>query len=32
LLVYQRPSKYYTLYNSSNLMMFDELSNDDKII
>jgi hypothetical protein len=32
LLVHQRSSKYYALYNDSNLTVFDGLSNDNEIV
>jgi hypothetical protein len=32
LLVHQRLSKHYALYNGFNLTVFDELSNDNEII
>jgi amino acid permease len=31
LIVYERPSESYTIYNGSNLTTFDRLSNDNKL-
>jgi hypothetical protein len=31
MIVYQRPSNFYIIYNGSNLTVFDELSNDNEI-